>query len=68
MGNTRNGREARTDRKESAKDRAEEWEKLTTVQKLQQLPTNRHTIPKPICTVYSSKTSNFVVATAYINP
>ena len=42
MGNVRNGREARTDRKESAKDRAEEWEKLTTVQKLQQLVDKGH--------------------------
>jgi len=42
MTNTRNGREARTARKESAKDRAAAWEKLNNVQRLQQLVDKGH--------------------------
>lgn len=37
MVNVRNGREARTRRRESAKDIAEAWEKLNPVQKLQKI-------------------------------
>ncbi len=42
MTNTRNGREAGQTRKAGADDRHEDWEKLTNVQKLQQLVDRGH--------------------------